>query len=476
MSEEEEKISGNHEERKRVRTEGWLLMAAALVLRMARSLAAAAARTFMSEPAVSPSASPEEAAKKLEEAEKKQTRIGTWVLIGGVIAWKAGKALAKILTPWLLSRRLPPSPSHPASDRRVEAREQVPEKPPQPLSPAAETLLGASVMGIAGARVAASALAGFVGEKLAALAPEEKQDTADKGREADRNLDEEKGLNLDRRERWGTFFVLLSFSCAFAGGIGFLVIYWTGGSNLLLGGNLAIFLGGLAATLVLWAHWLTIHKEAVEPREPLSSSLQERNAVSRVYREGEHDLRRRRLLLWMAGGAAAFCASFVVSLLKSLGFPPSTALDTCVWKRGQRLMTPDNQPVSVDTLRPGDMVLVFPEDSIGSEKSQTVLIRVHQDLLQLPPRRAGWAPMGYVAYSRVCTHAGCSVGMYEKTTHLLMCPCHQSTFDVLRGAEPTGGPAARPLPQLPLYADSEGVLHAADGFTNPPGPGYWGMP
>ena len=125
---------------------------------------------------------------------------------------------------------------------------------------------------------------------------------------------------------------------------------------------------------------------------------------------------------------------------------------------------------------PGSFQIVFPEDSIGDEKAQTVLIRVKENLLQLPADRADWAPQGYVAYSRVCTHAGCTVALYEKTTCLLLCPCHQSTFDVLRAAQPTSGPAARPLPQLPLYADADGTLRAGGGFTQPPGPGFWDMP
>ena len=88
-------------------------------------------------------------------------------------------------------------------------------------------------------------------------------------------------------------------------------------------------------------------------------------------------------------------------------------------------------------------VTVFPEGSIGDEKAQTVLIRVKEQLLRLPEDRADWAPMGYLAYSRVCTHAGCPVGLYEAESHLLLCPCHQSTFNVLEAAQPTGGPAAR---------------------------------
>jgi ubiquinol-cytochrome c reductase iron-sulfur subunit len=81
-----------------------------------------------------------------------------------------------------------------------------------------------------------------------------------------------------------------------------------------------------------------------------------------------------------------------------------------------------------------------------------------------------------LAFSRICTHAGCPVGLYQSETHLLLCPCHQSTFNVLQSAVPTGGPATRSLPQLPLYVDSDGTLRASGGFSEPPGPGFWGMP
>jgi ubiquinol-cytochrome c reductase iron-sulfur subunit len=138
-------------------------------------------------------------------------------------------------------------------------------------------------------------------------------------------------------------------------------------------------------------------------------------------------------------------------------------------------MNQDGKPVLVNDLRPGSTMIVFPEGSIGSEKAQTVLVRVEQHLLELPEDRADWAPMGNLAFSRVCTHAGCAVGMYEATTHQLMCPCHQSTFDVLRACQPTGGPAARALPQLPLYADADGTLRAGGGFSHVPGPGFWGI-
>lgn len=295
------------------------------------------------------------------------------------------------------------------------------------------------------------------------------------GRADDRNLTLEKEHNLASKMRWGTFFVLFSFAFSFAGGVGFLFIYWTGGSNELLGASLAAFFAGLGAGFVGWAHRMTVHKEAVEPREPHGSSPQHRESAASQWEMGAHEIHRRGLLCWMSAIGLGFMAAFAISLLRSFGFNPYKALYTRVWQAGQRLVTQDGRPIHVNSMPPGSTAVVFPERSTGSEKSQTVLIRVHPSMLELPRDREDWAVDGYVAYSRICTHAGCAVGMYEATAHLLMCPCHQSTFDILRAAQPTGGPAARPLPQLPLYADSEGFLRAAGGFSQNPGPGFWGI-
>jgi ubiquinol-cytochrome c reductase iron-sulfur subunit len=306
-------------------------------------------------------------------------------------------------------------------------------------------------------------------------APMEDSGCGQRGRTTDRDLDDLRVVSLPRREKWGTIFAAFAFAVAVVGGIGFVVTYWTSANNQLLGGMLALCFGGLGIAAVLWAHWLTAHKEAVERRED-PSSAKDHEAATETFRAGAGEIRRRTLLGWIAAGGLGMIGVIVVSMFRSLGASPNNALYTTVWARGQRLMTPDGKPVRVDTLTPGSAIIVFPEDSVGSEKSQTVLVRVDPLLLRLPRNRRDWAPLGNLAYSRVCTHAGCPVGMYESTSHLLMCPCHQSTFDVLSGAEPTGGPAARPLPQLPLYTDSDGNLRAAGGFTEPPGPGFWGMP
>lgn len=294
------------------------------------------------------------------------------------------------------------------------------------------------------------------------------------GRATDREL--ETASQMDHRERWGTLFVLCAFIVAVLGGVGFLITYWSGSpSNGMLGGSLALFFGGTGVTLVLWARWLMSHKEAVEPRHVLQSRPSEREGAAEAFCGGARDVRRRRLLKWMGLGGAGFLASMVASLMRSLGVSPDVSLYSTVWKEGQRLLTLDGKPVSLSSLELGSTVTVFPEDKVGSERAQTVLIRVKEQLLQMPEDRASWTPGGYVAYSRVCTHAGCPVGEFEAEQSLLLCPCHQSTFDVLRAAIPTSGPAARALPQLPIYADADGTLRAGGGFTAPPGPGFWGI-
>ena len=297
-------------------------------------------------------------------------------------------------------------------------------------------------------------------------------DTA--GRASDRVLASDS--QMERRERWGTLLVVCCFLLSLLGAAGFLIGFWSGHNNTaVMGGGLALLLGGMGVALVVWARLLMTPKEAVEPRHELPSPPSQRAESEKALCDGVRDVRRRTLLGWMGFTMAALMGGVVVSLVRSLGVSPDSSLFSRVWKSGQRLVTIDGKPVSLSSLQPGSTVTVYPEDKIGSERAQTVLIRVQEQLLQLPDDRAHWAPSGYVAYSRVCTHAGCPVGEYEASQGVLLCPCHQSTFDVLRAAAPSGGPAARPLPQLPLYADADGTLRAGGGFTAPPGPGFWGI-
>ncbi|MBW3654440.1 MAG: Rieske 2Fe-2S domain-containing protein, partial [Actinobacteria bacterium] len=147
---------------------------------------------------------------------------------------------------------------------------------------------------------------------------------------------------------------------------------------------------------------------------------------------------------------------------------PGDTLRRTKWARGVRLVTGDGNPVRPVDVAAGGISTIWPEGDIGHERSAVLLIRLRQPATQ--PTRLDWIVQDLIAYSKVCTHAGCPVALYRERDNALFCPCHQSTFDPSRGAVPTFGPAARALPQLPLGTDSAGYLIALGDFTAQVGP------
>ena len=128
----------------------------------------------------------------------------------------------------------------------------------------------------------------------------------------------------------------------------------------------------------------------------------------------------------------------------------------------------DGSLVRVDDLEVGGVVTVFPEGHADAADRQTLVDPGRPDQLRPRPGREDWSPRGHTSpTSKICTHVGCPVGLYRQTTHALLCPCHQSTFDVLDGARPIFGPATRSLPQLPLEVDDEGCSSPTRDFTEP---------
>lgn len=191
---------------------------------------------------------------------------------------------------------------------------------------------------------------------LAAAAPGQPVDET--GRAAD--------LTFKRiRRNWGTFFCAFGFGVGAAAAVGFLFIYFTDGSNQMLGGTLALSFAGFGAALVLWAHLLMHHTEATEPRKPAASSYDDRRIAVAAFDAGRGDVHRRTLLKWMIGTATGLFAATVISLLRSMAKPPGPELFDEVWKRGQLLTTLEGNSVSVQALEPGQVLLVFPEDRVG---------------------------------------------------------------------------------------------------------------
>jgi ubiquinol-cytochrome c reductase iron-sulfur subunit len=270
----------------------------------------------------------------------------------------------------------------------------------------------------------------------------------------------------------------VAFVVAIAAALALFVVYVRGGNPQAEGALLALALGGVGAGLLIWATRLMPHiRDETQPRSKTAPATgAEREAAAETMEAGVEEIRRRRFLSRLLLGAAGALGLAALIPIRSLGRSPGDSLLRTKWTPGARLVTADGTAVTSSTLEVGSFTTVFPEWFEGSADSQAVLIRVEPGQLQLPPDRLAGAPEGLVAYSKICTHAGCPLGLYLAATHELRCPCHQSTFDVLDGARPVYGPAPKPLPQLPVEIDADGGLRATGDFTDPVGPSFWEEP
>jgi ubiquinol-cytochrome c reductase iron-sulfur subunit len=257
------------------------------------------------------------------------------------------------------------------------------------------------------------------------------------------------------------------------GSIGLVVIYVLGGQPQVEGVLLALALGGVGVALSIWAVALLDVPIGSEERHPLASAPEVRREAGDAAEVGS--IARRTLLVRLLAGAAALLAAALAIPALSLGPEQGRSLFRTEWAPGRRVVGDDGRPVAAADVEQGTVVTVYPEGHVGSAEAATLLVRVRPEDLRLPTGREDWAPDGILGYSKLCTHAGCPVGLYRAEDRSLLCPCHQSTFDVVRGAVPTFGPAARPLPQLPLALDDEGHLVARGDFPEPVGPSFWNV-
>ena len=252
------------------------------------------------------------------------------------------------------------------------------------------------------------------------------------------------------------------------------VVYWTGGNPQWEGVLLAVALGGLGYGFVTTAHHLLPGAEVEQERPPLVADEEDQEAIVEDV-ERSATIGRRKLLTRSLGlGAAAMAAAFSFPI-RSLGPGPGNKLERTPWRKGAKVVDDKGRPVVADEVPVGALITVFPEGHTKAADAQTVLVRVEADQVKPSPGRENWSPEGFLAFSKICTHAGCPVGLYQAETHQLLCPCHQSAFDVLKEAEPVFGPAARRLPQLPLEIGADGVLRATGDFEEPVGPTYWNI-
>ena len=261
------------------------------------------------------------------------------------------------------------------------------------------------------------------------------------------------------------------------------VAYGVGWSTQAFGGALAGALALLAAALVLAAKTF-IATEELDDEYPPPANPEDQGAVAQIVRESADGITRKRLLGGAAGLAGGALGAALIAPAVSLGPVFDTSrLNESPWRRGRALVDEHGRPLVADDIDTGTFYTAFPRGadpkSIGSP---VILVRLDPRELELPPERAGWAPEGIVAYSKICTHAGCAVALYRnplfeptEPKRALVCPCHYSTFDPAAGGTVLFGPAGRPLPQLPLAIRPDRRLVAAGDYSGPPGPSWWGV-
>jgi ubiquinol-cytochrome c reductase iron-sulfur subunit len=269
-----------------------------------------------------------------------------------------------------------------------------------------------------------------------------------------------------------------------------------GASNAALG--LAIGLGTLCigVGIIQWARKLMADVEIAEERHPAASSEADRAQTLAALQAGinESGIARRPLIRNSLLGALGLTALLPILTLRDLGPLPGDDLKHTVWTGGMRIVRDVvGTPIRASDLEIGDLVNAEPEILFGTDKGKplpesqrfegsalqdakvkaaTVLLRMDPTDI-VSPETLNWSVNGIVAYSKICTHVGCPISLNERTTHHLLCPCHQSTFDLADSGKVIFGPAGRHLPQLPLGVDSDGYLVAMSDYPEPVGPSFW---
>jgi ubiquinol-cytochrome c reductase iron-sulfur subunit len=282
--------------------------------------------------------------------------------------------------------------------------------------------------------------------------------------------------------RRGERLTLMLLAAVPAACVAFAIVYFTGASTQWLGLTLggAFVLAAVACGLA--GKRLVSQKKHVKPRPELEHAV-EQEALLRELAEPGEGLTRRRLLLTAAGGAVAALLGALALPALSLGPGAEGPLTRSPWRRGRRLVDEAGDPIPADTISVGNFLTAFPEGADREDfASPLVVVRLRPGELRLPSDRRDWAPHGILAFSKICTHAGCAVSLFRYPLYrarspkpALVCPCHYSTFDVARGGDRIFGPAGRALPQLPLAIDGEGNLVAAGDFSGRVGPSWWGV-
>lgn len=287
-------------------------------------------------------------------------------------------------------------------------------------------------------------------------------------------------------ERRAENAVLILLGLAVLAAAGFIVVYavypTTTMPNELLGLCMGLCLAFIGGALTVVARRLVVTEELEDEYPDVHPDAQEE--IVEIVRQSGSRITRKKLL--MGAGAAAGGALGLAALTPALSLGPlwyTAPLDRTPWRRGVALVDETGKMIPAANIEVASFYTAFAQGTDPEDiASDLVLVRVDPSKLKLPAGRADWAPEGILAFSKICTHAGCAVGLYRnpkfpslEPNSALVCPCHYSTFDPYTGGKVIYGPAGRPLPQLPLMIDGSGYLRAAGNFNERIGPAWWNV-
>jgi ubiquinol-cytochrome c reductase iron-sulfur subunit len=255
-------------------------------------------------------------------------------------------------------------------------------------------------------------------------------------------------------------------------------------NTFFVGVSIALGMLAIGFGAVHWAKTLMPDAEVAEARHQTRGSEDVRARAVEIVNlaNQESGFSRRKLIRRSLYGALALFPLPGIVLFKDMTVDPNPTgtLRHTMWTKGARLTTdPTGTPIKAADITIGSVFHVIPEglnerEDMLEQKAKAAVLLVRLDPADIHSQKElDWGYDGIVAYSKICTHVGCPVALYEQHTHHLLCPCHQSTFDLANDCEVVFGPASRPLPQLQITVDAEGYLIAKGDFSEPVGPSFW---
>lgn len=264
-----------------------------------------------------------------------------------------------------------------------------------------------------------------------------------------------------------------------------------GALNLALGLSLGLGILCIGLGAIHWARKLMPGTEVVAMRHEMRSPDDERAEAVAAFERGLADsgFAQRPMIRRTLLGAMVLLPLPLVIILRDLYVAPKGALSPVeqlsetIWDTGVRIVSDvAERPIRLEDIPVGGLVAASPENLHEVEeedgnlnaraKAAIILVRMAPSEI-VSQQGEGWGVEGVLAFSKICTHVGCPIALYEQRTHHLLCPCHQSTFDLADSGNVVFGPAARRMPQLPITVDEEGYLVAASDFQEPVGPSFW---